>query len=82
MSEIITWPSGLSGRIRAMKVREELILTDRKLAKASGQVDELLSACWERRPLTRGPTTAGTRRSTGAGCSRATASTRCCRSAP
>ena len=47
MSEIITCPSGLSGRIRGLKVREERILTDRKLAKNGGQVDELLSACWE-----------------------------------
>jgi hypothetical protein len=30
-----------------MKVREERILADRKLAKSGGQVDELLSACWE-----------------------------------
>ena len=47
MSEIITCPSGLTGRIRGMKVREERILADRKLAKAGGQVDELQSACWE-----------------------------------
>ena len=47
MSEIITCPSGLKGSIRAMLVREERILADRKLAKAGGQVDELLSACWE-----------------------------------
>ena len=47
MSEIITCPSGLKGSIRAMLVREERILADRKLAKAGGQVDELLTACWE-----------------------------------
>jgi len=47
MSEIITCPSGLSGRIRGMKVREERVLADRKLAKNGGQVDELLGACWE-----------------------------------
>jgi len=47
MSEIITCPSGLKGSIRAMLVREERILADRKLAKAGGQVDELLAACWE-----------------------------------
>ena len=47
MSEIITCPSGLSGCIRGMKVREERILADRKLAKNGGQVDELLGACWE-----------------------------------
>lgn len=43
----ITCPSGLSGRIRGMKVREERILTDRKLAKDGGQVDALLAACWQ-----------------------------------
>ena len=47
MSEIINCPSGLTGRIRGMKVREERILSDRKLAKSGGQVDELLAACWE-----------------------------------
>jgi len=47
MTEIITCPSGLSGRIRGMKVREERILSDRKLARTGGQVDKLLSACWE-----------------------------------
>ncbi|RJS14147.1 hypothetical protein DRW03_35485 [Corallococcus sp. H22C18031201] len=43
----ITCPSGLTGRIRGMKVREERVLADHKLAKSGGQVDELLSACWE-----------------------------------
>lgn len=47
MTELVTCPSGLSGRIRAMKVREERILADRKLARSGGQVDELLAACWE-----------------------------------
>lgn len=47
MTDIITCPSGLSGRIRGMKVREERALADRKLARAGGQVDELLKACWE-----------------------------------
>ncbi len=46
MSDIIC-PSGLSGRIRGLKVREERILTDRKLAKSGTQVDQLLAACWE-----------------------------------
>lgn len=40
-------PSGLSGQLRPMKVSEERILADRKLAKLGGQVDQLLSACWE-----------------------------------
>ena len=43
----ITCPSGLSGRTRGMKVREERILADRRLARSGGQVDELLAACWE-----------------------------------
>lgn len=47
MSETITCPSGVSGRIRGMKVREERILTDRKLAKSGEQVDRLMDACWE-----------------------------------
>jgi len=47
MSQVITCPSGLTGKIRGMKVREERILADRQLAKGGGQVDALLSACWE-----------------------------------
>lgn len=47
MSHVITCPSGLTGRSRGMKVREERILADRKLAKSGGQVDALLGACWE-----------------------------------
>ena len=47
MSEIITCPSGLSGRLRGMKVREERILADRKLSRDGGQIDQLLKACWE-----------------------------------
>ena len=47
MAELITCPSGLSGSLRGMKVREEKILVDRKLAKSGGQLDELLRACWE-----------------------------------
>ena len=47
MAEVITCPSGLTGRIRGMKVREERILADRKLAKSGGQIDELLASCWE-----------------------------------
>lgn len=43
MSHVITCPSGLTGRVRGMKVREERILADRKLAKSGGQVDELLA---------------------------------------
>lgn len=35
------------GRVRGMKVREERVLADRKLAKSGGQIDELLASCWE-----------------------------------
>lgn len=47
MFEISTCSSRLTGRIRGLKVREERILTDRRLAKNVGQMDELLSACRE-----------------------------------
>lgn len=47
MADIITCPSGLQGRVRGMKVREESVLADRKLAKSGAQIDELLAACWE-----------------------------------
>jgi len=47
MSHTITCPSGLTGILRGMKVREERILADRQLAKSGGQVDALLAACWE-----------------------------------
>jgi len=41
-----------------MKVREERVLADRKLAKNSGRVDELLAACWEE-TVDAGPYTLG-----------------------
>jgi hypothetical protein len=47
MSQVITCPSGLRGRVRGMKVREERVLADRALAKSGGQVEALLAACWE-----------------------------------
>lgn len=47
MADVITCPSGLSGRVRGMKVRGERVLADRKLAKNGGQIDELLGSCWE-----------------------------------
>jgi len=47
MTNPISCPSGLSGRVRGMKVREERVLSDRKLAKAGSQLEELLTACWE-----------------------------------
>ena len=42
----ITLPSGMVGVIREMKVREEEIFSDRKLARSGGQTDALLRACW------------------------------------
>src|SRR5262245_2194140 len=47
MSETITCPSGLTGRVRGMKAKEERILADRKLAKSGAQLEQLLAACWE-----------------------------------
>jgi len=47
MTHTITCPSGLTGVLRGMKVREERVLADRRLAKSGGQLDALLSACWE-----------------------------------
>lgn len=46
MSETIECPSGLSGAIRGLKVKELNILADRRLAKGGGQIDAILSACW------------------------------------
>jgi hypothetical protein len=39
MSETITCPSGLTGRIREMKAREARILADRKLARSGAQLE-------------------------------------------
>jgi len=47
MSNTITCPSGLVGRIRGMKAREERILADRKLARSGAQLEQILAACWE-----------------------------------
>ncbi len=46
MSKTITCPSGLSGRIRGMKVREERILSDRKLVPGWQLICRLIDACW------------------------------------
>lgn len=54
----IVCPSGLTGTIRGMKVREERILADRKLAKTGGQVEQILAACWQE-TLDVGPYTFG-----------------------
>lgn len=40
MAESITCQTGHAGLVRGMKVREERILSDRKLEKNGGQVDE------------------------------------------
>jgi hypothetical protein len=47
MSQLLTCPSGLIGSARGLRVREERLLADRKLAKAGGQLEELLAACWQ-----------------------------------
>lgn len=47
MRELVRCPTGLAGCVRGMKVREERVLADRKLAKAGAQLEELLAACWE-----------------------------------
>ncbi|MBM4776232.1 MAG: hypothetical protein GQE15_00895 [Archangiaceae bacterium] len=46
MVEIVTCPSGLSGRVRGLQVREERVLANRALAESGGQLDELLRSCW------------------------------------
>jgi hypothetical protein len=46
MLDTITCPSGLTGRIRGMKVSEERVLADKRLARDGGQIDALLAACW------------------------------------
>jgi len=43
----ITCPSGLTGTIRSMQVREERYLTDRQMLKSGDAFDRLLKACWE-----------------------------------
>src|SRR5690349_697921 len=46
-SRTIVCPSGLMGTVRGLKVKEERILADRRLAQGGEQMDALLSACWE-----------------------------------
>lgn len=76
MTEIITCPTGLTGRIRSMTVREERILPHRRLAKSGGQLDELLGSCWEEILTTGRTCSARAASSTGARCFRATDSSR------
>jgi hypothetical protein len=47
MAELVHCPTGLEGHVRGMKLREERVLSDRKLARTGSQLDELLAACWE-----------------------------------
>lgn len=42
----VTCPSGLQGRIRGMKVKDEQLFTNRKLATSGRVITELLRACW------------------------------------
>ncbi len=60
MMDILRCPSGLSGRVRGMKVREERVLADRALAKSGGQLDELLRSCWSE-TVDAGPYTFGSK---------------------
>jgi len=76
MSDTITCPSGLKRNIRAIPVREERILTDRRLAKAGGQADTLLTARSEE-TLEAEPHDFGDTVINGARCSRVIASSRC-----
>ncbi|MFZ5446554.1 MAG: hypothetical protein ACOZQL_41585 [Myxococcota bacterium] len=47
MTDRIRTPSSLTGRIRGLRVREERALADRKLARTGGQLEELLTSCWQ-----------------------------------
>lgn len=47
MSEEVVCPSGFSGRIRALKVKEERLFQDPKLLKSGGLIQELIKRCWE-----------------------------------
>jgi hypothetical protein len=46
MSETITCPSGLTGEIRGLKVKELNILANRRLARGGQQIDRILASCW------------------------------------
>lgn len=46
MPKTIECPSGLTGEIRGLKVRELNVLANRKLAKGGGQIDAILTSCW------------------------------------
>jgi len=42
----VTCPSGFQGVFRGMKVRDEQLFSDRKLAKSGRTISALLDACW------------------------------------
>jgi hypothetical protein len=44
----IICPSGLSGELRGMRVREEALMSDRKLLNSGRMIGSLLEACWVR----------------------------------
>lgn len=46
MPETITCPSGLTGEIRGLKVKELNILANRRLARGGQQIDHILASCW------------------------------------
>lgn len=43
----VTCPSGLRGVVRSMKVKDEQIFADRKIAQSGKIITRLLSACWQ-----------------------------------
>lgn len=47
MSEI-TCPSGLQGRVRGMRVKDEELFTNKKLVRSNKVISSLLAQCWEK----------------------------------
>ena len=47
MSDEVKCPSGLTGRVRALKVKEERLFQDPKLLKSGGLMLEIVKRCWE-----------------------------------
>lgn len=47
ITQEVKCPSGLTGRIRGMKVRDEELLLDPRLMKTGDTLTHLLDACWE-----------------------------------
>jgi hypothetical protein len=46
MSEIIC-PSGLKGRVRGLRVKDEELFTDKKLVRSNRVITSLMARCWE-----------------------------------